>query len=704
MDIVQKSFQYSTKSIPAPSDKDYIIGLIDKAEMCLKRMRWKAFFFLNPNMSTANKENYGFKSRRTPPAIPALANFEDKVIKAIRNTKFHKNPCQFQKDLQRDIRYICDSDKLLVPADKTNNYYRISADDYNKLLHSNVTKSYKKVGNEPAREINNEDRNIAAKLELDDRISTTIEKEAFITLKDHKPNFLNNPSCRLINPRKSEIGRISKQLLDNINKSVLEHTKVNLWRNTGDTLDWFAKIGQKSEYRFVIFDIVEFYPSISAELMNKALDFASKYTPVSDNDRHIINHSKSSLLRYADEFWGKKANSNTFDVTMGSFDGAETCELIGIYILNLINVQIGHNFGLYRDDGLGILKGSPQTIERTKKQICALFKDLNLRITIEVNKTQVNFLDTTLNLTTGKHSPYTKPNNTNVYVHKASNHPPCILRNVPLAINRRLSSISSDVEEFDKAIPSYQQALYQAGYTHQLKYSPPTTQPTTHKRNRQRNIIWFNPPYNCNTQRSIGRTFLHLLDECFPKNSILHKIFNRNNVKVSYSCTDNIQKIINKHNKRITKKPSPIPQKTCNCRIKADCPMNGQCLTKGLIYQATVTTNQSERTYIGLTENTFKTRFSSHKHTFNNPDKRHATELSSHIWTLKDKGITFNLSWRIVKKASPCNTLSAKCHLCLWEKYFIIYKPSMASLNKRREMISTCRHSKKHKLQAIAPT
>ena len=96
--------------------------------------------------------------------------------------------------------------------------------------------------------------------------------------------------------------------------------------------------------------------------------------------------------------WGKKLSSNLFDVTMGSFDGAESCELVGSFLLHLITLKHGNKFGLYRDDGLGIIKATPRQIELIKKDLCALFNNHGLKITIEANKKIVNFLDVTLNL------------------------------------------------------------------------------------------------------------------------------------------------------------------------------------------------------------------------------------------------------------------------------------------------------------------
>ena len=65
------------------------------------------------------------------------------------------------------------------------------------------------------------------------------KKEPFITLKDHKPNIDTDPKCRLTNPTKTEIGRVSKQTLDRINKQVLAIKNTNLWKNTKEILDWF---------------------------------------------------------------------------------------------------------------------------------------------------------------------------------------------------------------------------------------------------------------------------------------------------------------------------------------------------------------------------------------------------------------------------------------------------------------------------------
>ena len=90
------------------------------------------------------------------------------------------------------------------------------------------------------------------------------------------------------------------------------------------------------------------------------------------------------------------------------------------------------------------------------------------------------------------------------------------------------------------------------------------------RKNRQRNVIWFNPPYSMNVQTNIGREFLKLVIKHFPKNHRYSKIFNKNNIKVNYSCTDNLQTIITeKHNRKILEtSKTPSTENNCNCRKK----------------------------------------------------------------------------------------------------------------------------------------
>ena len=109
-------------------------------------------------------------------------------------------------------------------------------------------------------------------------------------------------------------------------------------------------------------------------------------------------------------------------------------------------------------------------------------------------------------------------------------------------------------------------------YTERKKPVPHTA--LNSRKNRQRNIIWFNPPYSMKVQTNIGRDFLNLVSKHFPKNLRYNKIFNKNNIKVSYSCTDNLQTIIKKHDRKILEtSKTPTTENNCNCRKKNDCPL-----------------------------------------------------------------------------------------------------------------------------------
>ena len=107
---------------------------------------------------------------------------------------------------------------------------------------------------------------------------------------------------------------------------------------------------------------------------------------------------------------------------MGSFEGAEVCECVSLYILSLLQF-LKINFGLYRDDGLGVSLLTARQTENLKKEICKVFKENKLSITIEVNHKVVNFLDITLDLNSGLYKPYMKPNDSPIYINQKSNHP-----------------------------------------------------------------------------------------------------------------------------------------------------------------------------------------------------------------------------------------------------------------------------------------
>ena len=127
----------------------------------------------------------------------------------------------------------------------------------------------------------------------------------------------------------------------------------------------------------------------------------------------------------------KKADT-TFEVTMGCYDGAETCELVGSSLFSQLR-KLNINIGLYRYDGLAISNTTPRDTENIKKEICPIFNQNGLRITIEANKQTILFLDVTFKLNKNTFQPFTKPNTTLQYVHRESNHPPTTTKNKPPA-------------------------------------------------------------------------------------------------------------------------------------------------------------------------------------------------------------------------------------------------------------------------------
>ncbi len=112
---------YSTKNIPIAKPNDYLKCLINKTELFLRRMRWKALFFLNPDIKPSSKETFGFNTTKSPQPIAELKEFEDSMLHMIQNVKFKDSGCQFQRKLLHDAQNIKSDDRLFVPADKTSN-------------------------------------------------------------------------------------------------------------------------------------------------------------------------------------------------------------------------------------------------------------------------------------------------------------------------------------------------------------------------------------------------------------------------------------------------------------------------------------------------------------------------------------------------------------------------------------------------------
>ena len=123
-----------------------------------------------------------------------------------------------------DRKKINESNELLIHADKSRNIYIIQKDDYNKYVRDNVTKTYKRSTANRVKNINYKSKFLAEKLAINVGTEKMEETEAYVTVKDHKKGFLHKLLFRLISPSKSDIGKISKNRLDKINKILILNT------------------------------------------------------------------------------------------------------------------------------------------------------------------------------------------------------------------------------------------------------------------------------------------------------------------------------------------------------------------------------------------------------------------------------------------------------------------------------------------------
>ena len=194
------------------------------------------------------------------------------------------------------------------------------------------------------------------------------------------------------------------------------------------------------------------------------------------------------------EPWIKKDSNGDFDVTMGSYDGAEVCELAGLFMLNELSKTFDKdNIGSYRDHGLSVFKNyNGYQYDKVRKEMIDLFKQHYLNLEIKCNLKIVDYLDITFDLTTELFKPCNKTNNIPRYVNEKSNHPPSILKEIPKSVSKRISSNSCNEQVFNAAAPFYNDILDKCEYSEELTFEK--EQYTHEGRNRGRNMVWYNPP------------------------------------------------------------------------------------------------------------------------------------------------------------------------------------------------------------------
>ena len=168
--------------------------------------------------------------------------------------------------------------------------------------------------------------------------------------------------------------------------------------------------------------------------------------------------------------------------------------------VNSLNMTLQNSTRHYRQNYLENLY--ELNIDKIRKDVIALFKSEGLSITIDTNLIQRDFLDVSFNLEMDKVFPYRKPNNTSHYIHSESDHPPpSIAKKLPLMNNRRISNLRWNENKFSKIKPFCESSIKNSGFNYNMKFEAPVENP---RRNRNRKVIWFNPPYSLNVKITIG--------------------------------------------------------------------------------------------------------------------------------------------------------------------------------------------------------
>lgn len=148
-----------------------------------------------------------------------------------------------------------------------------------------------------------------------------------------------------------------------------------------------------------------------------------------------------------------------------------------------------------------------------------------------------------------------------------------------------------------------------------------TNESNNARRKSKRKLYWFNPPFSKTVKTNFGKIFLGLINHHFDETHMLRKYFKQNTIKISYHTLSNVKKHIAKYNAKVSnnmkKNEGSRDERECNCtkKSKDNCPIDGHCLQKSIIYQAHVTTKKKTLTYTGMTKNTFKERFNGHNAT-----------------------------------------------------------------------------------------
>ena len=215
---------YAPKCIPTASKEAYLNKLLVQTEKFIHRIEWKTYFFLNPGRRGNNKRSFGFKSESRPDKPePLLADFKRRFTYLITNIEHYggkSNSKGLQKRMRDHLNLLKREERVLIPADKTQNKYLAAVPEYKEQVKCSVESEYRKIPHRDEKTILLSHSKLATDLQIADRAEVTNKAECYVTIKDHKEGFPNKISTRLINPAKPELGRIAKIKLEEINNSL----------------------------------------------------------------------------------------------------------------------------------------------------------------------------------------------------------------------------------------------------------------------------------------------------------------------------------------------------------------------------------------------------------------------------------------------------------------------------------------------------
>ena len=220
--MVQRNLGVSTNNIPIGDKKEYNMQLIRSVNRFINRVRWKIFFLFDPKAKGMKKETFGLKSQKAAPRSDKyLKEFEKelhRLVKEVKHLDRKDIQSDFLKELDRKVKVVKSSEKVLVGGDKSSNFYEMSKEHHDQLLMKAINKDYKKAPKGKVDQVNKDAKVLSDNLEISDRVFKLETKQSVITVKDHKPDFMNVTQTRLINPTKSHLGRVSKVKLEQKNR------------------------------------------------------------------------------------------------------------------------------------------------------------------------------------------------------------------------------------------------------------------------------------------------------------------------------------------------------------------------------------------------------------------------------------------------------------------------------------------------------